>query len=40
MGSRETNKEATVIIQVRDGDAWGRNYVIGGEEKDLGSRSI
>lgn len=40
MGNRETNKEVTVIIQVRDGDAWGQNDVIGGEEKGLDSRYI
>lgn len=38
MGSRETNKKTTVVIQVQDGDAWGQNNVIGDEEKGLDSR--
>lgn len=40
MGSRETNKKTTVVIQVPDGDVWGQNNVIGGEEKGLDSRYI
>lgn len=30
MSSREANKTATVIIQERDGDAWGHNDITGG----------
>lgn len=40
MGSRETNEKTTVLIQVLDGDVWGQNNVIGGEEKGLDSRYI
>lgn len=40
MGSRETNKKTTVVIQVPDGDVWGQNNVIRGEEKGLDSRYI